>query len=314
MFSPRNLRIFLFVLVVAVLGSVSAFGSEYAKMVFMLIFLYMALGQFWNLLGGYSGLVSLGQQIFIGLGGYTLAVTVLYYKFPLWLGVLAGGVLTLVFALVISPAIFRMSGVYFSIGTWVVAESLAIWFSNWAYVEMGQGLFIKPAKALSVTQIYYLAMLVGVGSVALVYWLLRSRLGLALMAMRNDPGACETCGVSVFRAKLYAYLISSFCTGVIAGVLYLNMVFIQPYKAFGIEWTVALVFVVIIGGIGTLEGPILGAVIYVLLQQYLSDYASVSMLVLGIIAIVIMVAVPKGIMGTIQEKLGFEILSPRRHL
>jgi branched-chain amino acid transport system permease protein len=109
-------------------------------------------------------------------------------------------------------------------------------------------------------------------------------------------------------------LISSFCTGVIAGVLYLNMVFIQPYKAFGIEWTVALVFVVIIGGIGTIEGPILGAIIYVLLQQYLSDYASVSMLVLGVIAIVIMVVVPKGIMGTIQEKLGYEILSPRRHL
>jgi branched-chain amino acid transport system permease protein len=314
MFSPRKIRISLLIIVLAVLGAVSAFGTEYVKMVFMLIFLYMALGQFWNLLGGYSGLVSLGQQIFIGLGGYTLAVTVLYYNFPLWLGVLAGGVVTLVFALVISPAIFRMSGVYFSIGTWVVAESLAIWFSNWAYVEMGQGLFIKPAKSLSVTQIYYLAMLVGVGSVAMVYWLLRSRLGLALMAMRNDPGASETCGVSVFWSKLYAYLISSFCTGVIAGVLYLNMVFIQPYKAFGIEWTVALVFVVIIGGIGTIEGPILGAIIYVLLQQYLSDYASVSMLVLGVIAIVIMVVVPKGIMGTIQEKLGYEILSPRRHL
>jgi branched-chain amino acid transport system permease protein len=92
------------------------------------------------------------------------------------------------------------------------------------------------------------------------------------------------------------------------------MVFIQPYKAFGIDWTVALVFIVIIGGIGTIEGPIIGAVIYVLLQQYLSDYASVSMLVLGVVAIIIMLIVPKGIMGTIQEKLGFEILSPRRYL
>jgi len=256
----------------------------------------------------------LGQQIFIGLGGYTLAVTVLYYGFPIWLGVLTGGVVALLFALVISPAIFRMSGVYFSIGTWVVAESLAIWFSNWEYVEMGQGLFIKPAKQLSVSQLYYLAMLVGVGSVALVYWVMRSKLGLALMAMRNDPGASETCGVSVFRNKLYCYLISSFCTGLTAGVLYLNMVFIQPYKAFGIDWTVALVFIVIIGGIGTIEGPIIGAVIYVLLQQYLSDYASVSMLALGVVAIIIMLIVPKGIMGTIQEKLGFEILSPRRYL
>ena len=310
----RKIRIALLVLVVLVLGSVSIFGDQYTKLLLMLAFLYMALGQFWNLLGGYAGLVSLGQQIFIGLGGYTLAVTVLYYGFPIWLGVLTGGVVALLFALVISPAIFRMSGVYFSIGTWVVAESLAIWFSNWEYVEMGQGLFIKPAKQLSVSQLYYLAMLVGVGSVALVYWVMRSKLGLALMAMRNDPGASETCGVSVFRNKLYCYLISSFCTGLTAGVLYLNMVFIQPYRAFGIDWTVALVFIVIIGGIGTIEGPIIGAVIYVLLQQYLSDYASVSMLALGVVAIIIMLIVPKGIMGTIQEKLGFEILSPRRYL
>ncbi len=309
-----KIRIALLVLVVLVLGSVSLFGDQYTKLVLMLVFLYMALGQFWNLLGGYSGLVSLGQQIFIGLGGYTLAVTVLYYGYPMWLGVLTGGVIALLFALVISPAIFRMSGIYFSIGTWVVAESLAIWFSNWEYVEMGQGLFIKPARQLSVSQLYYLAMLVAVGSVALVYWLMRSRLGLALMAMRNDPGASEINGVSVFRNKLYCYLISSFCTGIISGVLYLNMMFIQPYKAFGIEWTVALVFIVIIGGIGTIEGPIIGAVIYVFLQQYLSDYASVSMLVLGVVAIIIMLIVPKGIMGTIQEKLGFEILSPRRHL
>lgn len=280
----------------------------------MLIFLYMALGQFWNLLGGYSGLVSLGQQIFIGLGGYTLAVTVLNYNFPIWLGVLTGGIVCLVFALIISKAIFRMSGVYFSIGTWVVAESLAIWFSNWEYVEMGQGLFIKPAKLFSVSDIYYLSMIVGIGSVILVYFLLRSKLGLALMAMRDNPGASEVCGVSVFKNKLYCYLISSFGTGIVAGVLYMNIIFIQPNQAFGIDWTVALVFISIIGGIGTIEGPIIGAVVYVLLQQWLSNFSSASMLVLGIIAILIMLILPRGIMGTIQQKLGFEILSPRRYL
>lgn len=307
-----KIRIVLLVLLLIVLISVSFFGSDYAKMVFTLIFLYMALGQFWNLLGGYSGLVSLGQQIFIGLGGYTLAVTMLYYGFPMWLGILSGGLICLLFALVISGAIFRMSGVYFSIGTWVVAESLAIWFSNWEYVEMGQGLFIKPASQFSVTDLYCLAMAVGIGSVILVYLLMRSKLGLALMAIRDNPGASEICGVSVFRSKLYCFLISSFGTGIVAGVLYLNIVFIQPYKAFGIEWTVALVFVVIIGGIGTIEGPIVGAVIYVLLQQWLSDYASVSMLVLGVIAVLMMLIMPRGVMGTVQKKFGFEIITPRR--
>ena len=309
-----KIRIALLVLVILGLISVSIFGDRYTKLVLMLVFSYMALGQFWNLLAGYAGLVSLGQQSFIGLGGYTLAVTVLYCGFPMWLGVLSGGVIALLFALIISPAIFRMSGVYFSIGTWVVAESLAIWFSNWEYVEMGQGLIIKPANQLSISQLYYLAMLVGVGSVVLVYGVMRSKLGLALMAMRNDPGTSQISGVSVFRNKLYCYLICSFCTGITAGVLYLNMVFIQPYKAFGIDWTVALLFIVIIGGIGTIEGPIIGAIIYVFLQQYLSDYASVSMLILGGVAVIIMLIVPRGIMGTFQEKLGFEILSPRRIL
>lgn len=308
-----NIRIILLLLVAAILVSVSLFGNQYTKMVFMLIFLYMALAQFWNLLGGYSGLVSLGQQIFIGLGGYCLAVTVLYYNFPIWLGIMTGGFVCLLFAFVISKAIFRMSGVYFSIGTWVVAESLAIWFSNWEYVEMGQGLFIKPAKQFSISDIYYVAMAVGIGSVILVYLLMRSKLGLALMAMRDDPGTSETCGVCVFDNKLYCFLISSFCTGIVAGVLYLNIVFLQPDQAFGIEWTVALMFIAIIGGIGTIEGPVIGAVIYVLLQQLLSDYPSVSMLVLGVIAIFIILILPKGIMGTLQEKLGFEILSPRHY-
>ncbi len=309
----NKLRLLLLFLAAIALASVSVFGDSYIKMIFMLIFLYMAMAQFWNLLGGYSGLVSLGQQIFIGLGGYTLASCVLFYNVPIWFGVIMGGVVSVIFALMISPAIFRMSGVYFSIGTWVVAESLAIWFSNWSYVEMGQGLFIKPAKQFSIAELYYVAMLVGIGSVIIVYALMRSRLGLALMAMRNDPGAAEICGVSVFRCKLYCFLISSFCTGLIAAVLYLNIVFIQPYKAFGIEWTVAFVFIVIVGGIGTMEGPIVGAIIYVILQQWLSDYGSVSMLILGVLAITMIVLMPKGIMGTVQEKLGFEILSPRRH-
>ncbi len=310
----RNIRISFLILIVILLGAVSIFGNEYIKLIFMLFFLYMSLGQFWNLLGGYSGLVSLGQQIFIGLGGYTLAVTTIYYKFPLWLGALASGVLCLIFALIISRSIFRMSGVYFSIGTWVVAECLGIWFSNWRFVRMGQGMFIKSARNLDVTDVYYISMAVAIVSVALVYYLMRSKIGLALMAMRDNPGATEVCGVSVFKNKLYCFLISSFCTGVVAAVLYMNMIFIQPDQAFGIQWTVALVFIAIIGGIGTIEGPILGAFIYVILQQWLSDYASISMLILGVIAIVVMLVMPKGIMGTLQRKIGFELLSPRRYL
>jgi len=294
------------------LGTVPIWGTDYAMLFFMLFCIYLALAQMWNLLAGYSGLISLGQQSFVGLGGYTLAVLSSYYGINIWTGVGLGGLASVLLALFMSLFIFRMKGVYFAIGTWIFAEALLVWFSNWAYVKYGSGLFIKPTNELSMEAIYSAAFVVGAGSVALVYILLRSRLGLGLMAMRDDDQVAETLGVEVFRSKLYCFLISAFVTGITAAIFYLFQIFIQPYKAFAIDWTVKLVFMVIIGGIGTIEGPIVGALIYVLLSQFLAEYFSVSMLILGGIAIVVILVAPKGIMGTLQEKLGLEVLSPRR--
>lgn len=266
----------------------------------------------WNLLAGYSGLISLGQQSFVGLGGYVVAVLSNYYGVYIWWSVLLGGIFSALMALFMSLFIFRMKGVYFAIGTWIFAEALLIWFSNWKYTKYGMGLFIKPTPNISMTDIYYASFIVGVGSVALVYGILRSKLGLGLMAMRDDDAVSETMGVEIFRSKLYCFLIAAFVTGITAGILYIFQVFIQPYKAFAIDWTVKLVFIVIIGGIGTLEGPIVGSLIFVILSQGLAEYFSVSMLILGLIAILVILIAPKGIMGTLQQKLGFEILSPRR--
>jgi len=270
------------------------------------------MSQMWNLLIGYSGLLSLGQQAFVGLGGYTVAVMCNYYGVYIWLSVLIGGLCSALLALLMSLFIFRMKGVYFGIGTWIFSEALLLWFSNWKYVKYGMGLFIKPAYPPSITEIYYGAFVVGVGSVVLVYGILRSRLGLGLMAMRDDEEVSNTMGVEVFRSKLLCFLIAACVTGLTAGVLYTFQIFIQPYKAFAIDWTVKLLFIVVIGGIGTIEGPIVGAFIYVLLSQNLAEYIHVSLLILGAIAITVILVAPKGIMGTLQEKLGFEILSPRR--
>lgn len=295
-----------------ILATVPIWGSDYALVFLLLFCLYLALAQMWNLLSGYSGLLSLGQQSFIGVSGYTVAVMCNYYSISTWLSVFLGGVISVLLALFMSLFIFRMRGVYFGIGTWIFSETLMLWFSNWKFTKYGVGLFIKPPTPPSMTELYYAAFIVGVGSVALVYFILRSRLGLGLMAMRDDDDVSETMGVEVFRSKLYCFLIAAFVTGIAAGVIYNFQVFIQPYKAFSIDWTVKLVFIVIIGGIGTIEGPIVGAFIYVLLSQTLSEYFSVSLLILGIIAIIVILTAPKGIMGTLQAKLGFEILSPRR--
>lgn len=307
-----NSRLYVLGVLVLILGTVPLWGDQYLLFFFMLFCLYLALAQMWNLLAGYSGLISLGQQSFVGMGGYVVAVMSNYYGVYIWGSVLLGGVFSALLALFMSLFIFRMKGVYFAIGTWIFSEALLIWFSNWEYTKYGMGLFIKPTPNLSMTEIYYASFIVGVGSVALVYGILRSKLGLGLMAMRDDEAVSETMGVEVFRSKLYCFLIGAFVTGTTAGILYIFQVFIQPYKAFAIDWTVKLVFIVIIGGIGTLEGPIVGALLFVLLSQSLAEYFSVSMLILGAIAIGVILIAPKGIMGTLQEKLGFEILSPRR--
>lgn len=308
----RSRRWIGILLLVLFLISLPQWASRYWILVVLLFSLNLALSQMWNLLAGYSGLISLGQQGFIGLGGYSLAVFSIYYGFPIWLSILIGGIVSVLFALLISAPIFRMRGVYFAIGTWTVAETLRIIFSNWKYVGYGMGLFVKPAYSLSFNTIYYTALGVGIASVVLVYGLLRSKLGLGLMAIRDEETASETLGVDIFRCKLKCFLISAGVTGAVSGVLYLHNIFIQPYSAFGIDWTVRLVFITIIGGIGTIEGPIIGSFLYVLLHQWLSEYPSVSLLILGSIAIGVILIAPKGIMGTIQERLGFEILSPRR--
>ncbi|SHJ70358.1 branched-chain amino acid ABC transporter permease, partial [Parasporobacterium paucivorans] len=154
----------------------------------------------------------------------------------------------------------------------------------------------------------------GVVAVAVVFLLMRSRTGLALMAMRDNVGAAETMGINIYRAKITCYIIACFFTGLAGGVMYMVQGYILPDSGFSINWTVAMTFMVIIGGMGTMEGPILGAILYVLLTQFLFNFPGMSMIILGIIAVVVIMIAPKGIMGTLYEKTGFEILSLRRSM
>jgi len=305
-------RWLILVLFFVALVTVPIWGPDYILLFCLFFCLYLALAQMWNLLVGFSGLLSLGQQAFIGFSGYTVAVLTDYYSVNIWISVIIGGFLSVLLALVMSLFIFRMKGIYFAIGTWIFAEMLLLWFSNWKYVKYGTGMFIKPEPPPCMTTIYYSSLIMAIGGLVLLYFILRSKIGLGLMAMRDDEEVSETIGIELFRSKLFCFLVAAFMTGLTAGVLYIFQIYIQPYRAFGIDWTIILLFIVVIGGIGTVEGPIVGAFVYVLLSQWLGEYASISLLLTGIIAITIILVAPKGIMGTIHEKTGFVILSPRR--
>jgi branched-chain amino acid transport system permease protein len=132
------------------------------------------------------------------------------------------------------------------------------------------------------------------------------------MAMSDDEAAAEVKGVELYKAKLKCFLIAACVTAIAGAVMYLSIVFIKPSKAFSIDWTVAMVFVVIIGGIGTIEGPIVGSIIYVFINQKLFDFPGYSNIILGVIAILVILFLPKGIMGTLHDLLGFEFISVRR--
>ena len=281
--------------------------------VMTLIFIYMALGQMWNFLGGFTGLVSLGNQIFIGLGGYSLAIVSQKLGMPIPLGIFVGGLVSVLFALVVSVPVFKMRGVFFTIGTWIIAETLLVIFGGWQYIGAGTGMNISVVFKVSPQSLYYIGLILGLLTILVVYFLLKSKFGLSLMAMRDNESAAEASAIELYRTKLISFLIAAFITGVAGGVMYMKQAFIQSSTAFGINWTVAMVFMVIIGGIGTIEGPIIGAIFYVIITQYLYNYPGFGMLILGIIAIAVILLAPKGIMGFINSK-NIEIISIRRKL
>jgi branched-chain amino acid transport system permease protein len=303
---------YLLALLALMLGTVPVWGSEYLVFFCLLYCVYLAMSQMWNLLIGFSGLFSLGQPVFIGLAGYTVAVATHHFGLSAWTGLLLGGLVSVLFALFMSLFIFRVTGIYYGIITLIFPESLLLLLSNWEYVKYAQGMFIKPQHPISITEIYYVAFVIGLCAVALVYFILRSNLGLGLIAMRDNEDVANTMGVETFRLKVYCFLLSALITGLAGGIYYIFLVFIQPQEAFSIAWSVKFIFIVIIGGIGTIEGPIVGTLIFVFLSQYLAEYFSVSMTILGVIAIAVILLAPKGIMGTLQEKLRFSPISPHR--
>ena len=306
------------VIVVAVLASFPLWAEVSFLRTMVTFFTLLALAQMWNLLGGYAGLISVGQQAYIGLGAYGLWLIGDVLGLHPFIAVILAGLLAVVVALPVAPLIFRLRGGYFAIGTWVVAEVVRLIVANIQATGGGSGKTVLSAARLPIdTRIngtYLLALFVAVGSILLVYLLLRSRLGLALTAIRDNELAAQSSGVNVFRSKLYVYLISAFGCGVIGAVVAMNLLRIQPAAAFSINWTAYALFIVVIGGFGSIEGPIIGAVIYFALLQSLSQYGTTYMLLLGVIAVVMATKAPRGIWGIVTKRWNIHLFPVRRRL
>ncbi len=284
---------------------------------------YLALAQLWNLLAGYAGLVSVGQQAFVGLGAYTLFYLTSQFDMHPLLAVAAAGLFTGVVAPPLALLVFRLRGAYFAVGTWVVAETLALGMSLVEAVGAGSGMSLTPAIMVKIAPdragrdlvIYWLALAIAVGICAVVYLMLRSRLGLALTAIRDSEPASESLGVDTFRTKLLVYIVTAACTGVVGALIFLQKLRLSPDSGFSVnDWTVVVIFMVVIGGIGTFEGPFVGMLIYFGLRELLADYGTWYLILLGVVAVAIMLKAQDGIWGLIAKRFDLHLFPVRRRL
>jgi branched-chain amino acid transport system permease protein len=301
-----------------------------------LIFLFymLALAQCWNLLAGYAGLISVGQQAFVGFGGYLLfALTLLGGINPL-LAIPIAGFLSALFALPTALIVFRLRGAYFAIGTWVVAEVYRLVFAQFKSLGGGTGTSLSPSVTSAVPGIewvrtlldvrtpvardilsYWAALALMIGTIVFVYLVLRSRRGLALGAIRDHEAAAAGLGVDIYRTRLAVYIASAAVTGMVGALIYLQKARISPDAAFSVlDWTAYVIFIVVIGGIGTMEGPVIGVVIFYLMQRYLADFGAWYLILLGTLGIVIMLFAPRGLWGLIAERYDLTLLPIRRVL
>jgi branched-chain amino acid transport system permease protein len=287
------------------------------------MFTFVALASMWNLLAGYAGLVSVGQQAFVGLGGYLLfALAIVLDVNPIAAVLIAGPIGALV-AIPVAALIFRLRGAYFAIGTWVVAEVFRLLASQISVLGGGSGISLPaavvtamaPTRQMREFEIYWLALALTVVILGAIVALLRSRLGLALTAIRDNELAAQSNGIDVGRIKLAVYVLTAFGTAMIGALIFLQKLRISPDTAFSVnDWTAFVIFITVIGGIGRIEGPIIGTIIFFLLRQTLADLGNLYLLMMGAVAIVVMLWAPKGLWGLIAERYGWQALPLQRRL
>ncbi len=323
--STRSSRIFAgagFLLLVFLIAA--PFFSDRSELYLLVeIFSYLALASLWNLLAGYTGLVSIGQQAFVGLGGYSLFALTIFLGLPPILAVLLAGVIAALLAAPTAWVVFRLRGAYFAIGSWVVAEIYRLVFAQISALGGGSGSSlptqivqsIAPTRLARDNLIYWTGLGLIVAVLATIYLILRSRWGLALTAIRDSELAAESVGVDNYRTKLLIYLLTADATGSVGALISLQKLRISPNAAFSVnDWTAFVIFIVVIGGIGRMEGPIIGTIVFFLLREFFADLGPWYLMLLGAFAVIMTLTMPKGIAGLLADRFDIQIFPLRRRV
>ena len=316
--SSRTSRVFavLGFMLLACLIAAPFFGSRSVLYLLVEIFAYLALASLWNLLAGYTGLVSIGQQAFVGLGGYSLFALTIFIGVPPIPAVLLAGPIAALLAVPTAWVIFRLKGAYFAIGSWVIAEVYRLVFAQVSALGGGSGTSlptqivqsIAPTRLARDSLIYWTGLGLVVAVLTVTYLTLRSRWGLALTAIRDSEPAAESVGVDNYRTKFLIYFLTAGATGSIGALISLQKLRISPDAAFSVnDWTAFVIFIVVIGGIGRMEGPLIGTILFFLLREFCADLGPWYLMLLGLFAIVMILLMPKGVAGLLAERFDLQI-------
>jgi branched-chain amino acid transport system permease protein len=324
-FATRGSRAALAAVILAVvlLAAAPFWGGRDDLRLLSEFYAYVALASLWNLLAGYAGLVSVGQQAYVGLGAYCLfGLSILADVSPLW-AIPIAGLIAAVLAMPVAALLFRLRGHYFAIGSWIIAEVFRLAASQSSALGGGSGVSLPAAIVISIAGtremrdfiLYWIALALVVVIVGGIVLLLRSRYGLALEAIRDNALAAECSGIDVMRTKFIVYVVAAFGTAMVGALIGLSKLRISPDAAFSVnDWTAFVIFMTVIGGIGRIEGPIIGAIIFFLLRQTLADLGALYLMLLGGVAIVVMLVWPKGAWGAVVARWGFEVFPLERRL
>ena len=273
-------------------------------------FSMLVLAIMWNLLAGYADIVTIGQHAFVGVGAYAFYAFAALAGVDPYLSIPLAGVVALIIAVPAMALLFRLRTAYLSIGTWVVAEVMMLGAGKIEAFGGGSGISvpIEILRAFGSTRsgrlatIYWLGFALAVFALGSTYLLLRSRFGVGLMAIRENEESAASVGVNVARARILCFLGVAPVLGITGALITLQKLRIAPQASFSIvDWSVLITFIVVIGGIGTIEGPILGTIFFFVLREYLSDLGTWHLILLGVFSIAIILIDRRGIWGLVRR-------------
>jgi branched-chain amino acid transport system permease protein len=273
------------------------------------IFMFVALAQAWNIIGGFTGYASFGQVVFFGIGGYFTAVAMSHWGFTFWVSLVVSGVVAAAFGALIGLPLLRLKGHYFAIATLGVAEGMREVVTNLPNLTGGGAGISVPTVGKDATThylgndgFYLLYLIVAAFSVLVAVLVSRNKFGFALRAIHQDEDAAAAMGVNTTRAKVTAFAVSGLLTGLVGSTYAFQQVTIFPERLFDVDITVLMVVMVVIGGSGTVLGPLLGAVLLQFLSEWLrQNYTEVHTLILGMIIIIAVVLLPQGLVNYVRE-------------